>query len=153
MLEYKYQQLVDHTKYQVFILRSPANVPVNFASHTWFVCNDHGDISRWEVLHFRNKDKEWGHLHLNYLPPFSGIRIVPFLFKYHWEGELLKQVEGNLAKEMVDFIKASKKNYPSDTYSLLGKNSNTYTQWILNHFSELDIELPWNAFGKNGNSA
>ncbi len=50
---------------------------------------------------------------------------------------------------MIDFIKTSKTNYPySKNYSAL-KNSNTYVQWILNHFPETGISLPMNALGKN----
>jgi len=151
MPEEKSQQLVDPDTYQVFLLQSPANIPVNFARHSWFVCNERGSISRWEVLHFRNKNTKWGHLHLNYFPLFSGIRILPFIFKYRWKGELLKHVEGDVAKRMIECIKMSKENYPSHKYSLLGKNSNTYTQWVLDQFPELNFELPWRCFGKNGN--
>jgi len=144
-----YNELIDPEKYEVFILYCPANVPFIFAIHTWFVCNEKGKISRWEVLFRENKNETWGHLHLNRFPPFSGIEIFPFSEQWLWHGQLLKRVEGEMAKKMIDFIKMSKDNYPYKNYLLGGINSNTYVQWVLNHFAEICTRLPWNAFGKN----
>lgn len=143
-------KLIDPEKYEVFILRCPANVPFIFAIHPWFVCNEKGKISRWEVLFKKNNNKAWGHLHLNRFSPFSGIEIFPFSERWLWHSRLLKKVEGEMAKKMIDFIKMSKENYPYlKKYSLSGANSNTYAQWVLAHFTEICTTLPWNAFGKN----
>jgi len=142
-------QLIDPDKYEVFVLYCPANVPFVFAIHPWLVCNEKGKISRWEVLFRANGDKAWGHLHLNRFPPFSGIGIFPFSEKWLWRGRLLGRVEGEAAKKMIDFIKTSKTDYPHKKYSLGGANSNTYAQWVLDHFDEIGLRLPWNAFGKN----
>lgn len=145
-----YNTLINPKKYEVFILLCPANVPFVFAVHPWFVCNEKGKISRWEVLFRANEDKSWGHLHLNRFPPFSGIEILPFSERWLWHGWLLKKVEGETAKNMIEFIKMSKENYPHlKKYSLCGTNSNTYAQWVLAHFAEIGTTLPWNAFGKN----
>ena len=144
-----FDKLINPHKYQVFILCCPANIPFNFAVHPWLVCNEKGKISRWEVLFRANKDKSWSHLHLNHFPPFSGVEIFPFSERWLWQGRLLSKVEGKLAKRMINFIKRSKENYPHKYYSLGGTNSNTYVQWILNHFTEVTTKLPWNAFGKN----
>ncbi|MFA7209796.1 MAG: DUF3750 domain-containing protein [Parcubacteria group bacterium] len=142
--------LIDPEKYEVFILRCPANVPLIFAVHPWFVCNEKGEISRWEVLFRANEDASWGHLHLNRHPPFSGIEIFPFLAKWQWHSRLMLKVEGEMAKKMIGFIKMSKENYPHlKNYSLCGTNSNTYAQWVLDNFAEIGATLPWNAFGKN----
>ena len=55
-----------------------------------------------------------------------------------------------MAKEMIDFIKMSRENYPYvQKYVSSGTNSSTYVQWVLNHFDEIGTELPWNAIGKN----
>ncbi len=143
-----YEKLVDPNKHQVFIMRCPAGIPINFASHTWLVCNEKGEISRWEVLIVANKDKTWGHLYLNQHPPFRGIEIF-FHSRFHWNSKLLKQIEGELAEKMIDFIKKSKENYPFKEYSLIGTNCNTYTKWVLNNFPEAGTKLPWNCFGKN----
>jgi hypothetical protein len=51
---------------------------------------------------------------------------------------------------MIKIIEKSKQNYPYiDDYSLLGSNSNTYAQWVLNHSKNIKKILPRNAFGKN----
>ncbi len=143
-------KVIDSEKYEVFILHCPAHVPFNFAIHSWFVCNEKGKISRWEVLFRANKDETWGFLHQNHYPPFSGIEIFPFSARWYWQSHLLKKVEGEMAKEMIDFIKMSRENYPYvQKYVSSGTNSNTYVQWVLNHFDEIGTELPWNAIGKN----
>jgi len=144
-----YNSMINSEKYQVFILHCPANLPFFFARHTWFVCNEKGKISRWEVLFSANEDKSWGHLHLNRFLPFSGIEILPFSIRWLWKVRLLTKIEGELAKKMINFIHLSKENYPNKNYSLSGTNSNTYAQWILNRFAEMEAKLPWNAFGKN----
>lgn len=146
----EYQHLIDTNRYQVFIFHCPVTFPLNFASHPWFVCNEKGAITRWEVLDRLNGNGEWAYLHKNFFPTFSGIEIIPFIRrKPLWKGKLLKQVEGDLAKRMIDVITSSYERYPIKEYSLIGTNSNTYAQWVLDHFEELDFELPWNSFGKN----
>lgn len=143
-------EVFDPWKYEVFLLYCPAHVPFNFAIHSWFVCNEKGKISRWEVLFRANKDKTWGFLHQNHYPPFSGIEIFHFSTRWYWQSRLLKKVEGEMAKEMINFIKMSRENYPYvQKYALSGANSNTYVQWVLNHFTEIGTKLPWNAIGKN----
>ncbi len=57
--------------------------------------------------------------------------------------------EKSIISEMVKFIEQSPQIYPhKNIYSFLGPNSNTYVQWVLNNFPELEVRLPWNAFGK-----
>lgn len=146
--------LIDKNKYQVFLCACPANIPINFASHPWFVVNKKGTISRWEVsFEKNNRDLSWGHLNKNLFPPFQGIEMFPFCKKYFWKSKILGYVEGDensLAKTMSDFIDESDNKYQfSEKYSLIGQNSNTYAQWVLNHFPEAKMKLPWNAFGKN----
>ncbi len=143
-------KLINHDKYEVFILLCPANLPFPLFIHPWFVCNEKGKLSRWEVLFRANTDKTWGHLHLNSYEPFSGIEVVPFVSKWYWQSTLLNKIEGDLAIEMINFIKMSKENYPYlKDYSLKNTNSNTYAQWILNHFAKSAVNLPWNCIGKN----
>jgi hypothetical protein len=109
---------------------------VGFAAHTWFLTNRRGQISRWEVLHFK-KDRKLskGYLHKDYFSPFTGIEIWPHYSKYHWKPTLLGIESGDvhsLAAEMVNAIENTFETYPSTKrYSLLGPNSNTYTQWII----------------------
>ncbi|GEM_PF-540604 len=141
---------IDPEKCQVFLMHCPVTLPLQFASHPWFVCNDRGAVSRWEVLDRKNEHNEsWGYIHRDYFPIESGIEIVPLMRKEPlWKGELLVTIEGNQAKRMIDLLKKSPNQYPyRDTYSLVGINSNTYAQWVLDHFDDIDVSLPINSIG------
>jgi Protein of unknown function (DUF3750) len=149
-----FQTLLKNDKYQVFLFVCPANIPVNFALHPWFVLNQQGVVSRWEVLFGKNKNNpKLGHLHIDHSPLFQGIDMLPFSHKYFWSAELIGYAEGDsqsLAKRMVELIENSKARYPYfKKYRLLGPNSNTYVQWILDHFPEFEGTLSWRAVGKN----
>ncbi len=145
-------KIVDDNKFQVFLMACPASFPFIFALHCWFVCNKNGKLSRWEIL-FRKKQVKtnWNHLHLNYLRPFEGIEAFPFILKFHWKKiKLIGYMEGNRAKRVISFITDSKQKYPyTDKYNLLGPNSNTFVQWIIDNLPNSKLRLPWNAFGKN----
>lgn len=143
------EKLINPDDYQVFIMRCPAGVPLSFASHPWFVCNERGRISRYEVLFTQNKNADFGHLHIDAFPPFSGIEVLLFYPGWRWRGELLWRCEGDLAKRMIEFIRTSKAAYPYKEYAFTGPNSNTYARWVLNAFPEIDVKLPWNCFGKD----
>lgn len=128
-------------------------MPFGFATHGWFVAENDGVISRWDILFRKNASPEsWGHLNKNYLPPMLGIEIIPYWMRFLWKGHLIGAVDGgenSLAQRMVEFINGSYKNYPyRDYYSAFGPNSNTYPQWVLNQFPEFKFKLPWNSFGK-----
>lgn len=45
-MQNKFGHLIDKEKYQVFVMGSPSNIPLNFALHPWFVLNKQGSISR-----------------------------------------------------------------------------------------------------------
>lgn len=150
--------------FQVFLYACPANMPFFFATHPWFVVNKKGEVSRfgkgrhegtrWEAFFEQGRGAiSWGHVHQDALLPFEGIEIWPYSRKYHWRGRLLGYVEGkegSLAHRMAEFIEHSGETYPySKTYSLFGPNSNTYAQWILNHFPESGLYLGWRSVGKN----
>jgi len=138
-------------KYQVSLYTCPGNLPFAFATHPWFVVNNNGVISRYEVL-FRG-DKESRHLHKDFLKPFTGIGMFPYINKFFWPARLITTVEGDegsLVHHLTEYIEASVNDYLyRNTYALTGPNSNTYVQWVLNHFPEFKVKLPWNAFGKN----
>lgn len=146
----EFEKLVNESEYQVFVMCCPAHFPFFFAIHPWFVCNEKGKISRWEVLFRKNKKKSWGYLYLNRDESFEGIEVFPFLLKIKWPSRLLIEIEGKEAQKMIEIIKKSKQKYPYlKNYSLLGSNSNTYAQWVLNHSENFKKILPRNAFGKN----
>jgi hypothetical protein len=148
-----FENLLKLDAYQVFLFVCPASIPISFGAHTWLVVNKKGAVSRWEMLFWKNHCvPELGHMHINTHPPFVGIEIFEFSEKYRWGARLLKMVEGDqnsAAKRMVEFIEHSRETYPyKDTYRLTGPNSNTYVQWVLDHFPEFDAQLPFNAIGK-----
>jgi hypothetical protein len=138
-------------KYHVSLYICPGNIPFVFAKHPWFVVNNNGKISRYEVL-FRS-DYNGRHLHKDFLSPFVGIGIFPYINKFFWSSRLMGSIEGNegsLAHHLTEYIQNSENDYPyRNKYSLSGPNSNTYAQWVLSHFPEFKVKLPWNAFGKN----
>jgi hypothetical protein len=109
-------------------------------------------VSRWEVF-WRPVQKwpaRWGHLHKDFYAVTQGLAKYFFTEKYLWKNgtTLIGCIEGDVAREMADFIEATPRSYPyRDTYSLWGPNSNTYAAWVLSQFPAAGIALPWNAFG------
>ena len=160
MPEESFKELINKNLYQVFLFACRAGLPFSFSSHPWFVCAKKGELSRWEILFRKNQCPTcWGHLHLNYLPPTSGIEVSPvtfktltFLNKHYWQGEIVNQLEGSdnsVAHKMIEFIENSKSVYPfCDKYSFFGPNSNTYAEWVIEHFPESNFKLPKNSFGR-----
>lgn len=137
---------------QVFLLHSACNVPINLASHTWFVINEKGKLSRFEVRHFKSHIQKHGYIHLNTISYFQGIELFRFYPKFKWRTKLIQKFEDPIASEIIQVVKSSLEKYPyKEKYKLIGTNSNTYTQWILNHFPKLKVKLPWNSFGKKTN--
>lgn len=158
------QPLLKNDRYQIFLFASRAVLPFSFATHPWFVVNSKGHISRFGIASKKdvttkhifgvlNDQENWGHLHKNKFPPFHGIWISPFSKKHFWKPTLLGSVEGgdgSVVERMARFIENSGETYPfKEHYSIFGTNSNTYAQWVLDHFPESTMRLPWNAFGKN----
>lgn len=147
-----YSKLIDKSKYQVFLFNSRANFPFIFAIHPWFVLNKQGEISRWEVAMSDSypQAQNWGHIYKNLYPFFQGSETFPFVDKLFNESRLLGMVEGENAHKMIDFIQNSSSIYTHrDIYNLLGPNSNTYVQWVIDNFPECKWKLPDNAYGKN----
>ncbi len=154
MSEQEFENLIKKDKYQVFIFTSWAHIPFIFAMHPWFVINKKGVISRYEIVWKKNccEGKSFGHLHLNAIPPWSGIGIFSFSKKHFWKSKLLGMIEGDENSHscgVMEFIENSKTSYPYlNKYVLTGPNSNTYAQWILDKFPEFNIKLPWSCIGK-----
>lgn len=150
----KFEKLVNKDLYQVFLYCSPAHIPLSLWTHPWIIINQKGKLSRYEVRYKKNKqNKELGHIHINDLPPFEGIEVFSFLDYPRWDSRLLGNIEGkenSTAYQMCEFIKNSINTYKNkNNYFLFGPNSNTYIQWILNHFPEFKGKLKWNALGKD----
>ncbi len=148
MIGNNYSKLINKNKFEVLLFDSPACFPVNFIRHSWFVINQKGKLSRWEVLYRHNKVKSWGYLHKDEYPPFSGIGIFTFTDKWLWSARFLGKCEGQMAKKMIKIIKSSKSSYPHlRKYYYLIINSNTYPKWVLKHFPDFRGKLSWNAIG------
>ena len=81
------------------------------------------------------------------------MNMFPFSGKPRFRSTLVKMIEGDehsAAARMAEFIASSPQKYPHcHNYSQVGFNSNTYAQWVLNHFPDSGMRLPWNAFGKS----
>ncbi|MBP6884610.1 MAG: DUF3750 domain-containing protein [Candidatus Pacebacteria bacterium] len=153
-----FEKLLNPAKYQVFVFSCPASIPINFARHLWFVVNQRGLVSRFEVLHKIIEGKEhWGYLHKDALPLFSGTLKFPIFSSETWDDvKIIDAIEGDensTAREISDTIVHSFETYAfKDKYSLLSSNSNSYVGWILSQFPEWNIKPPWNAFGLNGHT-
>lgn len=121
---------IDVDSYQVFLCASRANAPFVLASHLWFVENDHGKLTRYEVL-FRKVKHVRGaqHVHVNAFTPFQGIEIIPYVYSFCWPGRILGNVDGDEAARVGAVLRESPGAYPyAGKYSLLGPNSNTYVR-------------------------
>jgi len=147
-----YSQLIDNNEYQVFLFKSRLNFPLSFVVHPWFVLNNKGEISRWEIRQMDTYGEviHWGYLYKDRSPFFKGTRIFTFSNKLINKIKLVGEVEGEEASKIINFIQNSPTTYPfSEKYILTGPNSNTYIQWVINNFPDSNLKLPWNAFGKN----
>jgi len=164
MDEKEFKKLIDKKKYQVFLFKTRLSPPLAWISHCYFVINKKGRVKRYDVIYWIGK-KQHKYLLLNYVPPWLG-------FSNSWKGYLglvgirhyvklserfeselifqLKGAKGSIAEKMVNFIEKTPKSYPFGRryLTLPGPNSNTFIQWIINHFPESGLKLPWNAFGK-----
>lgn len=153
MNEKEFKKLLKKDKYQVFVFSSRLTLPLSFATHTWIVVSDKEKTSRLEISFFRDsKGRKEGYFYFNALKPTKGIRIFPHSKKVFWESKLIGIVEGkkgSIAHKINSFFKRDYKKYPfPKIYMLLGPNSNTFVQWVLNKFPKAKIKLPKNAFGK-----
>jgi len=143
-----YFKLVKKNRYQVFILTCPSLSSLCLACHVWFVVNEKGKLTRYEIRNLSDKNKN--HFYINYFSPFYGRGFSIFTKKFYFKSKLCCEINGNLAKKMITFIKENSWQYPYvKKYNLFGPNSNTYVQWVLNSFPSIKKKLPWNAIGKN----
>ena len=100
------------------------------AVHHWFVIDDCGEQSRWEVWQTANVicndiGESWDHLHRDLLPLEQGMRNGAAYKLEQWTGET--------ARQLIQRIHSSPEQYPwcSKYRYWPGPNSNTYVQWVL----------------------
>ena len=149
-----YEHLISNHPYQVLLLSSPLPVPFHFAVHTWLLSVDHGEIKRWEVWQSKNNCKtSWGHVHLNLFSPWVGVK-KSFLARNsrhpYTVHSVTKGAANSPAAEIIHFLENKIMHYPFlERYRYLpGPNSNSFIQWVVNHFPDAGLELPPNAWGK-----
>ncbi|HPF39851.1 MAG TPA: DUF3750 domain-containing protein [Phycisphaerae bacterium] len=112
-----------------------------FATHAWFVIKAADDVAfeRWEL--WQDAGGPWGHIRRNLLAPESHVG-AGFAYVH---AELI----GDEAAPIVRFIRESSPTYPCrNHYDILGPNSNTYPQWVLNR-TGWRVKLPPSAIGKD----
>ena len=146
--------------YQVFVLGSKMSFPYTlFAIHAWFVTINKGVVERWDIWGYKTKHKaSWGFLHKDLYPPMVGVRkhffSKPDLNVPRFKGKILQHLcgkEGSEVEKIVKFISKSYEKYPfTEKYNMImGPNSNTFPQWVMDHFPNSGLKLPFTAWGKN----
>lgn len=157
MDEKKFHKLIKKDLYQVFLFSCPAPIPINIALHYWFVVNNKGKLSRWDVFTKPNQNKtSWSHLHKQTSHLSEGMEKLMFKYDERSKSTLRGQLSGgkeSIAEKMVKFIEKSPEKYPycKKYRAVPGPNSNSYIQWIINKFPKSKFKLFWRAIGKNYN--
>lgn len=153
MNQQEFKAMINDNKYHFFVFSCPAVVPFDFALHTWIVVKSpNNEIIRWELCHFKNKENPslW-YMHKNFLLPWEWIHKYFWKTDKHFQSSLLYHCSGNsqsLPYKVISFIEKNIEQYPyKDEYWLVWRNSNYFTQRILNHFPQLKCTLPRNAIG------
>ena len=149
-------RLIKRGRYHVFLFSSPLPLPAIFVSHTWIVTARKGKLTRWEGWDRKKLiKKSYGYIYSNlFKDPTVGVALFPFSRYPRWQGSLVNFIEGkrgSIAEKIVMFMNLKARAYPFAFRYLMipGPNSNTFVQWVLNHFPDSGLKLPWNAFGKN----
>lgn len=135
-------------------MESPCNFPLFFIKHHWLVVNNKGIITRWETGYSNTLGlKRWGCLRTDAFPYYEVISVLPMLHGWRWLKKIVKFFSGDkesLAHKMAQLIEGSPEIYPyRDKYGWFGPNSNTYPQWVLDQFPEVDYLLSGSSVGRN----
>lgn len=151
----KFLQEIDTKKYQIFICSSPISLPLLGFVHTYIISNCKGKITRWDVWRTKNRvDSSDGYK--NTYKPWTGLSIFYgndlSEARKRWPTSIVGSITGgddSLAHTMCEFIDRNESLYPlKNTYQFFGPNSNTFVQWFLDQFSDVNIELLTKAVGK-----
>lgn len=136
---------------RVFLMDSKLPIPLHLAVHGWFVIQRGKEFQRWEFGKFGNSPHPEGFgLHRDLMPPFAGMNKYPNNPAQRQKARVLGVERGEQASLLAEFIESRSHQYPGiNRYQYTGPNSNTYVQWVLGHFPQTHLKLPWNAFGKN----
>ncbi len=142
--------------YAVQVWQTPMPWPLHYAVHTWFVVSYRYQIDRFEVWATLGSFTGSA-LVQNATAPYVGFRTSFFdrVVNPRKIGVATKVGEvsgtvGSEAYELYQSVYHSMTEYPFKLRYRMwpGPNSNTYVQWVLAKHPNIDIVLPWNAFGK-----
>tara|TARA_Y100000588_G_scaffold109839_1_gene120421 strand:+ start:219 stop:758 length:540 start_codon:yes stop_codon:yes gene_type:complete len=113
-----------------------------FAIHTWIAAKRTGEsyYTVYDVVGWRRYSGQ------------SVMRITKDIPDRYWFGEkpiLIKEHRGAEVDELIDAVEKAVEVYPWKTkYKVFpGPNSNTFTAWVAKHVPELELDLPFSAFG------
>lgn len=114
------------------------------STHTWIATKqkNHPDYTVYEVIGWR---RYWG------LSPLLIERDIPDRYWYGQKPQVILDLRGKIAEELIPKIDAAAKSYPwSNRYDLWpGPNSNTLPAWIGRNVPQLGLVMPANAIGKD----
>jgi len=121
---------VNENHHTVSLWASKIPVIGAIAEHNWFVINDCGEQTRWEVWQTANVicndvGESWDHVHRDLLPPEQGVGNGAAYKLEEWSGET--------ALYLMNRIRSTPEQYPwcSKYRYWPGPNSNPYVQWVL----------------------
>lgn len=147
--------------YTAAVYSSKLPFPLAAAVHTYFVVSKNNTHIRYDVInpkHFTHKKPTIGSIYKNFLEPEQGFTLFyfrkPIFLLLRWNVKCIYHYEGDeesLAHRMYSFFESnSHEKYPYvDFYrKVMGPNSNSFSQWVIDQIPGLHIKLPWNAWGK-----
>ena len=140
-------EVIQEDEPAVRLYASPIPLIESIAIHGWFVTYDPDDgaVDRWELWQAPDVGGiSFGHVHNNLSSPETGLG--------NQEAFIIAELIGPEARAVIEFIEQQSPFYPCrDAYFLLGPNSNTYLQWVLDN-TGWDVELPPSAIGKDASA-
>ena len=149
--------------YRITIYSSPLFFPLWFVVHTHIVVEHDGETNRFEVLGrtplAKKENAVNGHLYKDVLKADTGLYVICATSATsgigpRWKTSKCGRVTGgenSVAHAMCKFFETGTvQQYPycKNYKMVMGPNSNTFTQWVIDQFPEAKLKLPMNAWGK-----
>jgi hypothetical protein len=146
--------------YSVAVYATPMSFPFNFTVHTWVEISDGVLTDRYDLWGYPGLTATpvHGYIYKNLFPNHLGTTLSPFAsvnaLKKRQTGKVLISTSGeagSLAAQLYTAITTQILTYPyAHTYHMiLGPNCNTFTEWLLRLVPEVNLTLPWYAWGKH----
>lgn len=140
------------------IYSSPLAIPFHAIIHTRVVVSDpEGNVYRYDIHRHKNKQRpELHYLHVNNQPADEWFPRYLWTSRQHHPSRVLYQIVGeewSIAHRVFYFVQEHvyqyQYQYKHRYWQIPWPNCNTFTQWILNAFPEINFSLPWNARWKS----